>query len=58
MTVYELIAELTRFPPDLEVIAEVGSTAVKFDVGGAESEFRYPNPKAVNNRVVLVLDPY
>lgn len=58
MTVYELIQELTRFPADMEVFAEVGSTAVKFDVGGVESEFRYPNPKGKDNRAVVVLDPY
>lgn len=58
MTVYELIQELTRFPADMEVFAEIGSTSVKFDVGGVESEFHYPNPKGIDNKAVVVLDPY
>ncbi len=57
MTVYELIAELISFPADMEVFAEVGSTGLKFDIGGVESEFKYPQPKPINNRAVVIIDP-
>lgn len=55
MTVYELIQELVYYPPDTEVFAEVGATALKFDVGGVENEFR--NARQKDNRAVIVLDP-
>lgn len=55
MTVYELIRELTYYPPDMEVFAEVGATHIRFDIGGVENEFR--NAKQKDNRAVIVLDP-
>lgn len=56
-TVYELIKELCYYPAEMEVFAEVGSTSLRFDVGGVDSEYHHrPLPK--DNRVVIVLDPY
>lgn len=55
MTVYDLIKELVYYPPDTEVIAEVGATQLRFDIGGVENEFRNAKPK--DNRAVIVLDP-
>lgn len=55
MKVYDLIKELVDYPPDMELIAEVGATQLRFDIGGAEYEFRYARPE--NNRVVIILDP-
>jgi hypothetical protein len=56
MTVYELIKELIDYPADAEVFAEVGSTRLRFDIGGVNSEYHgYPLPK--DNRAVIVLDP-
>lgn len=57
MTVYDLIKELIEYPAETEVFAEVGSTALRFDVGGVDSEYHHrPLPK--DNRAVIVLDPY
>ena len=55
MTVYDLIKELVSYPPNMEVIAEVGATQLRFDIGGTELELRHARPE--NNRVVIVLDP-
>jgi len=55
MIVYDLIKELVDYPPDMELIAEVGATQLRFDIGGSEYEFRHARPE--NNRVVIILDP-
>lgn len=57
MTVYELIQELTDFPPDAEVFAECGGVKLKFDIGGVDSEY-HNRPLPKDNRAVIVLDPY
>ena len=57
MTVYDLIKELVDYPPETEVFAEVGTSGLKFEVGGVESEYHgCPLPK--DNRAVIVLDPW
>ena len=57
MTIYELIKELTYYPPNAEIFAEVGNSGLKFDVGGVEAEFLNRSFRN-GDRVVVVLDPY
>ena len=55
MTLYDMIKELVDYPSDMELIAEVGATQLRIDVGGTELELRHARPE--NNRVVIILDP-
>lgn len=57
MTVYDLIKALVDYDPQTEVFAEVGSTGLKFEVGGVDSEY-HNRPLPKDNRVVIVLDPW
>ena len=57
MTVYDLIKALVDYDPQTEVFAEVGSSSVKFEVGGVDSEY-HNRPLPKDNRAVIVLDPW